>query len=200
MAAPIDFYFDFSSPYGYLAAQRIDDVAARHGREAVWRPYLLGAVFKTTGSQPLLEIPMKGEYAERDMRRCARLFGIPFAWPPTFPFGSVAACRAYYWLVDRDPVQAKELAKALYRAAFAEGRDISGAEAVAGVAAEVGADRDTLLAALQDPEVKARLKQEVDAAVARGVFGSPFVFVDGEPFWGHDRLEHVERWLETGGW
>ena len=200
MVAPIDFYFDFSSPYGYLAAQRIDDIAARHGREAAWRPYLLGAVFKTTGSQPLLQIPMKGEYAERDMRRCARLFGIPFTWPPTFPFASVAACRAYYRLSDRDPAQAKDLAKALYRAAFAEGRDISSAEAVGEVAAELGIDRDTLLAALQAPEVKERLKQEVDAAIARGVFGSPFIFVDGEPFWGHDRLEHVERWLETGGW
>lgn len=200
MAAPVDFYFDFSSPYGYLAAQRIDALAARHGREVAWRPMLLGAVFKTTGAEPLVKVPLKREYADRDLRRSARLLGVPFTLPPGFPFASVAACRAYYWLAERDPGRATELARALYRAAFAEGRDISGAEAVAEAAAGLGVERMALLDALQEPRVKERLRAEVEAAIERGVFGSPFVFVDGEPFWGHDRLDHVERWLATGGW
>lgn len=200
MSSAIDFYFDFSSPYGYLAAEQIEALAARHGREVAWRPILLGAVFPQTGSQPLLNIPLKGDYARRDMERSARLLGIPFRIPPNFPFMSVAACRAYYWLQDRDPAQAVALAKALYRAAFAEGTPIDAADSVVKVAEAVGVDGESLAAALTDPAVKQRLRDEVDAAIAKGVFGSPLIVVDGEPFWGHDRLGQVDQWLQKGGW
>jgi len=197
---PIDFYFDFSSPYGYLTSKRIDAIAEKFGRSVTWRPHLIGAVFKTTGSQPLLNIPMKGDYARRDIPRTARRMGVPFRLPERFPFASVAAGRAFYWLNDRDPGKAKDLAKALYHRAFGEGEDISGGDSVVAVAAAQGIDADELQAALADPTVKERLKHEVEVAVERGVFGSPFVFVDGEPFWGNDKLTEVEHWLETGGW
>jgi 2-hydroxychromene-2-carboxylate isomerase len=200
MADPIEFYFDFSSPYGYLGAQRIDEIGAKHGRSVAWKPYLMGAVFKTTRSEPLLGIPMKGDYAKVDMLRAARLMSVPFAMPSPFPFMSVAACRAYYWLSDHDPEKSRALAKAIYNASFGEGRDMSGAEAVIDVAAGLGVEREDLAAALEDQAVKDRLREEVEAAIGKGVFGSPFIIVDGEPFWGHDRLEHVDRWLETGGW
>jgi 2-hydroxychromene-2-carboxylate isomerase len=200
MAAPIEFYFDFSSPYGYLAAQRIDEVAEEYKRTVDWKPFLLGVVFKTTGSAPLLDIPLKGDYARRDVARSARLFEVPFTLPKTFPFMSVAACRAFYWLKDRDPDEAKDLALALYDAAFGEGRSIAEAGEVADVAEEAGHDREEVLAALQNPRVKDRLKREVDAAIKKGVFGSPYIIVDGEPFWGYDRLEDIGMWLDTGGW
>ena len=89
---------------------------------------------------------------------------------------------------------------ALYDRAFGEGEEISSAEAVIAVAAGLGVDADALRAALNDPAVKARLKAEVNAAIERGVFGSPYVVVDGEPFWGHDKLPEIDSWLETGGW
>lgn len=200
MADPIAFYFDFSSPYGYLAAQTIDDIGARHGREVAWKPFLLGATFKATGSQPLLNIPMKGDYARRDLQRTARLMNVTFTIPEPFPFMSVAACRAFYWLDGRDPAQAKALAKALFAAAFAEGRDISGPQGVIAVAADLGIDGEALDAALKDPAIKQRLRDEVDASIAAEIFGAPYIVVDGEPFWGSDRLDQVERWLETGGW
>lgn len=200
MAKPIDFYFDFSSPYGYLAAQRIDEIGEEHGREVAWRPFLLGVVFKTTGAQPLLGIPLKGDYARRDLPRSARLMDIPFTLPKPFPFMSVSACRATYWLSETDPAAGKALAQALYRAAFAEGRSIADPPAVAAVAADLGLDRDEVLAAMQNPRIKDLLKREVDAALRKGVFGSPFIIVDGEPFWGYDRLDDVSVWLETGGW
>lgn len=200
MSDPIDFYFDFSSPYGYLASRRIDGIAAKHGRAVAWRPHLIGAAFKTTGSQPLLDIPMKGDYARIDFARTARRYDIPFVFPARFPFLSVAAARAFYWLHDSDPAKATDLAKALYNAAFGEGRDIAGAETVIETAAGLGVDADALTAALADPAVKQRLKTEVAAALERGVFGSPYIFVDGEPFWGHDKLDEIDRWLETGGW
>ena len=200
MAQAIEFYFDFSSPYGYLAAQRIDQIGERHVREVAWKPFLLGAVFKTTRSEPLLGIPMKGDYARTDLARAARLMGVPFTLPNPFPFMSVAACRAFYWLSDKDPATARALAKGIIDAAFGEGRDMSGAAAVLEIAGRLGVDPEQLGAALQDPAVKDRLRVEVDEGIEKGVCGSPFVFVDGEPFWGHDRLDHVDKWLETGGW
>ena len=200
MSAPIEFYFDFSSPYGYLAAERIDDIAARHGRDVSWRPYLMGVAMKVTGSSPIVNRPMLGEYSRRDMVRSARRLKMPFSFPEPFPIATIAACRAVYWRELTGAEEAKFLARALYRAYFADGRNISDAEVVADVAAESGADRDALLGGIQDSAVKDRLKEVTNDAVARGIFGSPFVVVDGEPFWGHDRLDEVERWLETGGW
>ncbi len=197
---PIDFYFDFSSPYGYFASTRIDDIAARHGRMVTWRPTLLGAVFKITGGQPLPTIPLKGSYAAHDLARSARLLEIAFKMPSRFPISSTAPSRAFYWLGDRDPALAKKLAQALFHAYFAEDRDISNPEVTGNVAAKLGVDKGELTQALNDPAVKERLKSEVDAAIERGVFGSPYIVVDGEPFWGSDRLDQVEKWLETGGW
>ena len=200
MADAIEFWFDFSSPYGYLAAQRIDDVAARHSRGVAWRPFLLGAIFKTTGQQPLPHIPLKGDYVERDLPRSARHLGVPFVVPSPFPYMSAAAARAVYWLEDQDPAKAGVLAKALFDASFGEGRDISGAGAVVEIAAGIGIDAEALGAALKDPSVKARLRAIVDEALEKKIFGSPIMVVDGEPFWGHDRLSDVDQWLETGGW
>ena len=200
MANPIDFYFDFSSPYGYFASTRIDELGAKHGRAVTWRPILLGATFKITGGQPLPTIPLKGTYSAHDMARTARMLGVPFKMPSKFPVAGTAASRAFYWVGDKDPALAKKLARALYHAYFAEDRDISNPEVAGNVAAKLGVDKGELTQALNDPAVKERLRTEVDAAIERGVFGSPYIVVDGEPFWGADRLEQVERWLATGGW
>lgn len=200
MANPIDFYFDFSSPYGYFASAKIEELAARHGRSVMWRPILLGAVFKITGQQPLPTIPLKGSYASHDLARSARLFGVPYRTPSKFPVAGQVPSRAFYWVSGKDAVLAKKLAQALYHAYFAEDRDISSPEITASVAARLGLEKDQVLQALNDPAVKERLKTEVDAAIGRGVFGSPFIIVDKEPFWGSDRLDQVEKWLATGGW
>ena len=200
MATPIDFYFDFSSPYGYFAATKIEELAAKHGRAVTWRPILLGAVFKLNGQQPLTTIPLKGSYAAHDLARSARLFKVPFRLPTKFPVSGTAPSRAFYWLGDRDPAAAKKLALALYHAYFAEDRDISNPEVTGNVAAKLGVDKAELAHALNDAAVKERLRIEVDAAIERGVFGSPYVVVDGEPFWGSDRLDQIDRWMTTGGW
>ncbi len=199
MADPIDFYFDFSSPYGYFSATRIPDIAARYGRSVTWRPILLGMAFKLTGATALPLTPLKGDYARRDMERAARLWKIPFKVPSKLPIAGHAPVRISYWLESHNP-QKKVLAiMALYHAFFVEDRDISDPETAADVAASVGVNRDALLAATKAPEMKERARSETEAAIARGVFGSPFIIVDGEPFWGSDRLDQVEKWLETGG-
>ncbi len=199
MTDPIDFYFDFSSPYGYLASERIDELAARFGRQVDWRPILLGVVFKTTGAAPLTTVPLKGEYSRHDFARSARFLGIAYQEPENFPLHTVHAARAYYWLDDDDRSLAHGFAHAVYRAYFAQGRDISELSTVLDLAAALGADRDRLATALADTALKERLRRECDAALAKGVFGSPYLVVDGEPFFGVDRLPQIERWLASGG-
>jgi len=199
-AKTIDFYFDFSSPYGYFASTKSDALAAKHGRETVWRPFLLGAVFKHTGGQPLTEIPIKGKYAAHDMARTARHLGGEYRLPSAFPIGTVAPARAYYWMEAKDPGRAKALAKALYRAYFVDDVDIGDAEKTIEVCAKQGLDAAAVRAGLAEPAVKDRLRAEVDKAIALGAFGSPYIVVDGEPFWGSDRLEQIEDWLARGGW
>jgi len=112
----------------------------------------------------------------------------------------VAAVRTFYWIEDQDPAKARAFAKALYNEYFAGGRDIGTPETVIEVAGSLGVDRDALQAALADGAVKERAKTEVDAAIAKGVFGSPFFIVDGEPFWGCDRIPMLEQWVKRGGW
>ena len=200
MSAPIEFYFDFSSPYGYLGAQRIDRIAAEFGRTVVWRPILLGVIFKITGQSPLVSQTMRGPYSARDMARSARKLGVKFALPEGFPFSSVYPCRVFYWLDSQSPEDAKKYARAVYHAAFAEGRPPAEPEAAVDVAVKLGHDRAAILTGMQDPAIKERLRKEVQVAMDKGVFGSPFVIVDGEPFWGNDRLNEVREWLQTGGW
>ena len=199
MPSPLRFHFDFSSPYGYLASQRIESLAAGHGRAVEWRPMLLGAAFKIAGTQPLTSIPLKGDYARRDLPRTARFHGIEFRMPSTFPIATQAPARIVVWQRSIDPVASAAIVHALYRAYFVEDRDISNPDVAAEAASVTGVSRDAARAAIDDPAIKDALRRDVDAAISAGVFGSPFVFVDGEPFWGFDRFEQIERWLAQGG-
>lgn len=199
LAEPIAFHFDFSSPYSYLASERIDDIAARHGREVAWRPLLLGIVFQHWKTASLIQQPGQGAYAPRDMVRSARYLDIPFHFPSRFPLPTQQAARAFYWLDDHDVAEARQFAHAVFHAYYVEDRDISAPATVLDIAATLGVDRSALSAALASQELKDRLKSENEAAIAAGVFGAPWIVVDGEPFWGADRLPQIEKWLETGG-
>jgi len=196
---PIDFWFDFSSPYGYLLSEKIDGVAAKHGRKVRWHPILLGIVFKATGSAPLtLQNQAKASYSLHDFSRSARFMGIPYLHPSQFPLATQNAARAYYWLHGQDCGLARQFAHATFRALYVDNRDISSPDTVLDIAEKLGVDRETLAVALQSPEIKARLKDEVDLAIQAGVFGSPYVLIDGEAFFGADRLPQIEHWLESG--
>lgn len=195
----IEFWFDFSSPYSYLAAEKIDALAANHQRIVHWRPVLLGAIFQVTNAVPLVQLPLKGDYSVRDFARSARYLHLPFTMPSRFPLPTQQAARAYYWLCDHDLAKAHDFARALFRALFVHDRDISDLAVVCDVAASMGLNADALSLAVAQPEVKARLKSETDAAILKGVFGAPFFRVDDESFWGVDRLPQLEQWLATGG-
>ena len=198
MAAPIEFWFDFSSPFGYLASTRIEALAAKYKRETIWRPFLLGAVYKVNGVVPTPNVPLKGDYARVDILRSGRFYGIPIKVPTSFPINSVGAARAFYWADAQDAAKAKQLAAALYQAYFVDDLDISNAENVVKVAAQCGFDASAVAAGMGDQAVKDRTKKEVDSAIAKSVFGSPYVIIDGEPFWGMDRLDQAEKWLAGG--
>ena len=196
----IDFYFEFSSPYGYLAATWIEDFAAANKASLAWHPFLMGAVFQRNDMKPLTTIPIKGDYAVRDFERTARREDIALSLPKPFPFMAVAACRAFYAVEQNDPETAVALAKALYQAAFGQGSDISTGEAVCKIAGDLGLDGAALSEKIISQPIKDRLFAATDAAIERGVFGSPFFFVDEEPFWGNEKREDMQRWIETGGW
>ena len=201
MKPPIEFYFDFSSPYGFLASEKIEPLAAKHGRSVDWHPILLGVVFKQTGAIPLTQVPLKGDYSRRDMARSARFHGVSgFRMPSTFPIATQAPARIVLWARRRDAGLAAKATHSLYRAFFIDDIDISNADNAAAAAAKGGADAAAARAAVDDPAVKDALKRENELAMGKGVFGSPFIIVDGEPFWGVDHLDQVDRWLATGGW
>ena len=201
MPRPIEFYFDFVSPYGYLAATKIDALADRYGRTVEWRPFLLGVtVMKVMGLKPIMETPLKSDYAALDLPRMARLLGAPLATPDMKNVNSLAASRAYLWTREREPELAKRLADRLLRRLWAEGRDITHPDAVVDEAAALGLDGAAVRAALRDDRVKGMLRAAVDRAVERKIFGSPYFIVDGEPIWGVDRLWMVEHWLAHGSW
>lgn len=199
MSKPLDFYFDFSSPYGYLAAMRIDDLAARYGRTVAWHPVLLGPVFKATGGAPLLTIPMKGQYSLYDVQRTARFHKIPYNHPTPCPIATHTPARAMLWIREaKGDDQAIAFAKLVFSAYFADGVHIGEAENVLAVAEQLGIDRAALGEGMASQPIKDRLKADVDQAMARGVFGAPFIFVDDEPFWGFDRFDQIAATLEHG--
>lgn len=200
-AAPsaIDFYFDFSSPYAYLASELIEALAQRFGREVHWHPVLLGAAFKATGSTLPVRQPLKGDYVVHDCARSARFLGVPFAQPANFPVSTQHAARAYLWLAEQNAAMAKRFAHDIFRAYFTAGRDIDKLDTVLDIATAQGVTRATLAEALSSVALKEQLYIAIDRALARGVFGTPFFIVDEECFWGTDRLPQLAHWLAEGG-
>lgn len=198
MSTPIDFYFDFSSPYGYFAAVEIDKLASKYSRSVNWHPILLGPIFKALGTNSLVTIPVKGDYSRHDMERTARFHNIFYKAPSQFPIGTQVAARATLWVQQTQPAKAVDLIKTLYSAYFTEDIDISVPENVLRIAADNGIDRAALEAALGTPELKEQLRAATEAAGKAGVFGSPFMIVDGEPFWGFDRFTQLEAFLKNG--
>lgn len=195
----VDFWFDFSSPYSYIANEWIDALAARHGRVVRRHALLLGVTFQAAELKSPVSYPLKREYVMRDFARSARFEGLPYEFPATFPQASHNAARVFWWLKD---TQGEDAARAwcqrLFRAVFARGHIISDPTTLATLAAEHGLDPAVVASVCADPRWKDRLRQVCDQAVAQGIFGAPFFQIDGEPFWGNDRKAQMERWLAQG--
>jgi 2-hydroxychromene-2-carboxylate isomerase len=196
MRPPLDFYFDFSSPYSYIASEWVEAVAARHGRAVSWRAILLGATFQAAELKSPVSHPIKREYAIRDFARSARFAGLPYVMPAKFPIPTQNAARVFWWLRDTQSAEAAAAwAHAGLRAVFTQGTDLSDTAALRAALQASAIDAAAAEAAYTDPLWKDRLKRENDSAIAAGVFGAPFFIVDGEPFWGNDRRAQLESWL-----
>jgi len=200
LLGPIEFWFDFSSGYAYLAAQEIDALGARVGRPILWRPYMLGTAFKVTGMRGLSSTPMKGDYARHDWARAARRLRVPFSPPADHPKVALPATRAFYWIEAHRAGHERDFAREVFRRYYSGELDTSDPDSVAALAGRIGLEAAAVRAGLEAAEIKERARTQSESAVQRGIFGSPFFVVDGEPFWGWDRLPMLEEWLRTGGW
>ncbi len=200
--APVRFYFDFISPFGYFASLRIDEIAARHGRQVDWTSMLLGiSVLKVMNIPAIVDLPLKGDYIKRDARRYARQHGVAFERPAGLaPSRPVEAGRLFAWAKELDAARAKVLAGGIYRRYFAACEDIGDPGVLAQCATQAGFD----WGAYEDARAEGRpgqlLRRNVEDSLARGVFGSPMFIIDDEPFFGVEKLPVVEQWLATGGW
>jgi 2-hydroxychromene-2-carboxylate isomerase len=189
------FWFDPASTYSYLAAMRIDGLAATAGVEVEWRPFLLGPIFKAQGldNSPFRIFPTKGRYMWRDMAREAEAIGAPLRVPdgdaPGFPRNSVLAARAAI-VALREP-WGRDFVRAIYRTEFAEWRDIADPAVIAAIVSGMGQDPAVLLTEAQSDATKAQLRANTAEAERLGVFGAPSFTCGSELFWGNDRIERA---------
>jgi 2-hydroxychromene-2-carboxylate isomerase len=198
--ARIEFFFDCSSPWTYLAFENIQPLAAAHGAEIVWRPFLVGGVFNTVNpsvyESRAAPVPAKAAYMRKDLADWARLAGLAIKWTPTvFPVNSVKAMRGC--LVAEPRGLLIDFARAVFQAYWGDDLDISQDEVLERIAARVGL-ADDLLERAGAPEIKAALRANTDELIARGGFGSPTIFVNGaDMYFGNDRLELVAAALDA---
>lgn len=194
----LDFWFEFASTYSYLSAMRIETLAAEAGVTVVWRPFLLGPIFKAQGwsTSPFNLYPAKGRYMVRDIERIAADRGLAFRMPPTFPVNGLLAARLATVGVAEGWVA--HFTRAAYEAQFARGRDIADPAVLADLLADLGLDPQAVLATAASDPTKTALRAATEEAIRLGVFGAPsFVTEDGEIFWGDDRLRRALAWAQT---
>jgi 2-hydroxychromene-2-carboxylate isomerase len=195
MAKQVEFYFDFGSTYSYLAFRQLPKIVAAHGAQIVWRPMLLGGVFKATGNRSPIDVPAKGRWSFADLQRWARHYGVKFVMNPHFPVNTLAAMRGAVGMQMRGEDFAR-YADAMFTAMWENKRNLAQPEELAAVVQNAGFDPAAFQTMINDQAVKDELKRVTEEAVARGVFGAPTFFVGDEMFWGQDRLLFVEQALQ----
>jgi 2-hydroxychromene-2-carboxylate isomerase len=199
---PLDFYFDFISPFGYFASLRIEALATRHQRQVQWHAMLLGvSVMKVMGLKPLLETPLKGDYVRREAERYMRRHGLTLKRKVDDKMMDPrTAGRAFYWVKKYKPELLAAFTHAIYDAYWVKGLDLSTAESLATIELPAGIESDWIDNGIGSDEAGQLLRSAVDESLKLGVFGSPTVRIDDELFWGVQNFGLIEEWLEQGGW
>jgi 2-hydroxychromene-2-carboxylate isomerase len=187
----LEFFFDLSSPYSYLAATQVQPLADKTGAALIWRPMVLGAVFKATGNEMPARVPGKARWMGNDLQRWAEHYGVTFRFSSHFPANTIKAMR----LVLVDDAKAGAVAMAGFRAMWADDRDLTDDGVLRSIAEMGGLDPAAAMQAIETPAIKDKLRANTDEAVARGAFGAPTMLVGDELFWGNDRLHFVEAAL-----
>lgn len=196
MTKKIEFFFDFASATTYLAYTQLPKIAAAHGAQIVWRPMLLGAVFKATGNVSPVTVAAKGRWMFSDLQMWAKRYGVDFAPTPHFPVNSLTALRGAVAMQMRMPQEFLRYVDLIFSAIWVTHRNFNEQDQLAAVLRDAKFDVNRMLAMVSDPAVKDQLKANTDEAVARGVFGAPTFFVGDRMFFGQDRLEFVAEALD----
>ena len=193
-AGEVEFWFEFGSHYSYLAVMRIEAAAAAHGVRIAWKPFLLGPIFRAFGweTSPFVLQKEKGEYSMRDLERQCRRHGLAWRRPSRFPRAALLPMRVAI-LGAQDP-WLPAFCRRIMSMNFAEDREIDSVEAVAEALAGLGINPQPIVAQARSDANKLRLREQTEAARARGIFGAPTFFAGGEMFWGHDRMEEALQW------
>ena len=193
MSKRVEFFYDIGSPYTYMAATQIDAIGKRHGAEVVWRPFLLGGVFKAVGNEMPARVAAKAKHMLQDLMRWARHYDVPFQFSARFPQNGLRAMRACTFAEQKG--KAREFSMAVFKAYWVDDQDITSDDPLSACARAAGIDPKELLAACDSPAVKDQLRKNTDEAVSRGAFGAPTIFIGEQMFWGNDRLLFVEEAL-----
>ena len=196
MTKSFEFFFDYVSPTAYLALPVAQGVAERTGATLAYRPMFLGGVMQATGNRPPGTVPAKGAYMNRDILRCAEHIGLPFHFNPAFPMNTLGLVRATIGL-ESEPATQLRFIEACFHACWGQSEtlDPSDKDAVAAMCTANGFDAAEIAALGASDAAKDKLRANTDEAVARGIFGAPSFLVGDELFFGHDRLDYVERML-----
>ncbi|CAB3777050.1 2-hydroxychromene-2-carboxylate isomerase [Paraburkholderia ultramafica] len=197
LAPEIEFWFDFGSNYSYLSVMRIEALAAARGVRIRWRPFLLGPVFRDLGfdNSPFVLQKQKGAYVWKDMERQCRKYGIALTRPTTFPRAALLAMRVALLGADQPWIAA--YCRKIMQLNFADDRDIGSAEVVSEALDELGLPARDIIADAQSDANKLRLREQTEAAAAKGIFGAPTFFVGNEMFWGNDRLDDALEYCDS---
>ena len=195
----LEFFFDCSSPWTYLAFHQVEEVARSARAELVWRPFLVGGVFNSVNPSVYearkAPVPAKARYYGKDLADWARLYGLAIGQPPVFPVNSVKAMRGAFVALENERLPA--YARAVFEAYWGDLADISQDSVLEGVVARAGLDRAEFFAKIALPEYKEKLRANTDELIARGGFGSPTMFVNRDDmYFGNDRLVLVRDALE----
>lgn len=195
MSKSVEFYFDFGSPTSYLAYTQLPAICAEAGAALVYRPVLLGGVFQATGNASPIAIPAKGRYTLIDMTRFARRYGVPMKMNPHFPINTLTLMRAATGMQLRQPERFEALLACVFKGMWVDALNLGDPAVLGPLLAEAGFDPQALLALTAEQAVKDALKANTEAAIKRGMFGAPTMFVGDEMFFGQDRLDFVREAL-----
>ena len=191
----VEFYFDLGSPYSYLAYYRLLQMAEQQEIQIVYKPILLGGVFKATGNRSPIEIPVKGAYSILDMQRWAEYYQIPMQMNPHFPMNTLTLMRILTGVQLLHLEKFEQVLKLLFDAMFGTPQNLNELTVLAEVLKPSGFSVEDIMSMVQSDVVKQKLITETEQAIQRGIFGAPTFFVGDEMYWGQDRLHFVEQAL-----
>ena len=194
MGKKVEFYYDFSSPYTYIASTRIEKICEDNGAELEWKPFLLGGVFNEIGSTPALQIDNKFNYIRNDTIDSAKHYGVDFTFPEFFPLNSVRSMRGAFAAQEKGKLV--EYNHEMFRLYWTQGVDLSKAEILGEAVSKIGIDTEWFVNRIAEQEIKDKLRDETNIAIERGVFGAPTMFIGEKMFWGNDRLDFVDDYLK----